>query len=114
MRRRPLYLNDWSESGEVGMLSDFGIDESALVGAEVIVASYTYEDYSGRAYVLFERDGKLFEVHGSHCSCYGLEDQWEPEQASRDALLHRLSKGTWYHDEPSVKDAVLSALSVQA
>lgn len=93
------YLNDWSESGRQGVISDFQINESALDGAEIIVASYTYEDYSGSAYVLFRRDGKLFEVHGGHCSCYGLEGQWEPEETTKEAILHRLDKGTWGEED---------------
>lgn len=27
-------------------------------------------------------DGKLYEVHGSHCSCYGFEGQWEPTETT--------------------------------
>ncbi len=109
-RRLPLYLNDWSESGEAGMISDFDITADALSGASVVVASYTYDCYSGDAYVLLERDGKFFEVHGSHCSCYGLEGQWEPEEASRESVVHRVKNGTWFDDEPGVKAAILSAL----
>ncbi|MBB4192767.1 hypothetical protein [Rhizobium aethiopicum] len=112
--RRPIYLHDWSESGEAGMLSDFQASPDVLSGATVIVASYTYENYSGDAYVLFERDGKLFEVHGGHCSCYGLEGQWEPEEADRDAIIHRITKGTWHADAVAVKGAVLAALQAAA
>ena len=31
--------------------------------------------------------GALFEVHGSHCSCYGFEEQFEPEECTRESLL---------------------------
>jgi len=93
------YLNDWSESGRDGLLSSFDIKPSTLDGAEILVASYTYEEYSGSAYVLFRRDGKLFEVHGGHCSCYGLEDQWEPEETTKEAILHRLDNGTWGEED---------------
>lgn len=112
--RSAVYLNDWADGQEAEMLSDFSITKDDIAGVSVIVASYTQEDYSGSAYVLFERDGKLFEVHGGHCSCYGLEDQWEPEDADRDSILHRIENGTWYADEPGVKDYVLAALRVSA
>lgn len=48
---------------------------------KLLYADYTYEDYSGDAYVLgYNKEKKqFFEVHGSHCSCYGLEDQWDEE-----------------------------------
>lgn len=31
--------------------------------------------------------GVLYENHGSHCSCYGFEGQWEPEETSVEYLL---------------------------
>lgn len=47
----------------------------------LLYADYTYEDYNGDAYVLgYDKEKKqFFEVHGSHCSCYGLESQWDEE-----------------------------------
>lgn len=59
---------------------------------QIIIAVYEYEDYSGDAFVLFEEDGQLYEVHGGHCSCYGLEGQWEPEPTSWDLLIDRVEK----------------------
>lgn len=100
-----VYLHDWTTKEE--MIRDFGIQDSEVEGVNVIVASYTYEDYSGDAYVLFEKDGKLFEVHGGHCSCYGLSEnnysgstggQWQPEQIEIEALKHRVEKGYWNND----------------
>lgn len=60
---------------------------------EILFAYYSYEDYSGHAFVLFRMDGKLYEVNGSHCSCYGLEDQWDPEETSVKLLRDRMDKG---------------------
>lgn len=85
------YFGNWSCAEE--MISSFEIEESELSNATVIVASYTYEDYSGSAMVVFRKEGKLYEVHGSHCSCNGLEGQWEPEETSLEALQHRLENG---------------------
>ncbi len=104
-----VYMNDWAEGGKDQMMEDFAIDPTKLDGAEILVASYTYECYEGDAYVLFRRDGKLFEVHGSHCSCYGLEDQWEPEETTREAIVHRLTNGTW-GEEGKIAEATLKAL----
>lgn len=103
-RMMSIYLNDWAPdhnyngTGLDGVKSDFKIGDDALVGVEIILASYTYEDYSGDAFVLFRKDGQLFEVNGGHCSCYGLEGQWEPEETSVEALRHRLAGnfGTTY------------------
>lgn len=68
---------------------------------EILLASYGTPSYEGYAFVLFRRDGKLWEVNGSHCSCYGLEDQWEPEETTAEALLHRIKEGTLGKDEYS-------------
>jgi hypothetical protein len=62
---------------------------TGLSEGDVLLAYYGYESYSGEAFVLFQRDGILYEVNGSHCSCHGLEDQWKPEAALTAALRQR-------------------------
>ena len=57
---------------------------------EVLWATYTYEDYSGIAHVIFGKNGELFEVYGSHCSCNGLGGQWEPALVTWKSLALRL------------------------
>jgi len=57
---------------------------------DVLFASYTNPGYSGDAVVIFERDGAPLEVSGSHCSCFGLEGQWEPARVTWAALALRL------------------------
>lgn len=73
---------------------------------EVLLASYTYADYEGDAFVLFRKGDKLYEVNGGHCSCYGLEGQWEPEETNVEALRHRLENGNLgyegWHDKHNV------------
>ena len=49
--------------------------------------------------MLFEQNGELYEVNGSHCSCYGLEGQWEPDRVLLKELEHRLLNGTWGEDD---------------
>jgi len=89
------YYGNWSDKEDVAR--DFAINLSELDGAKILLASYSYEDYSGSAFVLFKKDGKLYEVNGSHCSCYGLEGEWLPEETSVKELLYRLEKGTCYY-----------------
>jgi hypothetical protein len=103
------YLNDWSCVDDVQR--DFQIDEFAVLDEEVLVASYEQANYEGHAYVLFTRYGRLFEVHGSHCSCYGLEGQWEPEETSAVEILHRLDEGTYFH-ESQIAAQVREALAI--
>ena len=88
-----MYLNDWKDSGLEEMKSDFRVADAPLAGATILFANYEYANYSGAAFVLFERDGKLYEVNGGHCSCYGLERQWDPEETTVEALLHRIEEG---------------------
>jgi hypothetical protein len=92
------YFGDWSDHKDMANewstgrydydakgYSKIQVDGMAT-DAEVLVAIYEYEDYSGSAYMLFKRDGKIFEVEGGHCSCYGLEDQWEPAETTWKTL----------------------------
>lgn len=67
----------------------------------ILFASYGQDNYQGDAWVLFEENGKLFEVNGSHCSCFGLEGQWEEEEVVLAELENRLTKGTFGQDSYS-------------
>ena len=81
-----IFHGDWNNLEE--MLSDFNIGVECLNGCDILYAEYTYEYYTGSAYVLLQNKftGKLYEVYGGHCSCYGLEDQWDMEETSVDFL----------------------------
>lgn len=80
----------WSDEPPFVPNADFPTEE------EILFASYDTDDYPGDAFVLFERGGVLFEVNGSHCSCYGLEGQWKPEETSWAALALRVpNKDHW-------------------
>jgi hypothetical protein len=74
---------------EDDIVSEFEITKDQLDGVKLLAAVYECADYEGSAFVLFERDGKLYEVNGSHCSCYGLEGQWEPTITTWAALAKR-------------------------
>lgn len=92
---KAVYLGSFSDKQDVE--SNFSLPEGQLDKANVLVACYSNECYEGYAFVLFEEDGKLNEVHGSHCSCYGLEGQWEPEDVTLDELKHRVKHGDLGH-----------------
>ncbi len=78
---------------QADMLSRFEVDSETLKGATVLFAAYDC-DYDGEALVVYRQKRKLYEVNASHCSCYGLEGQWDPEETSVEALRHRIDKGT--------------------
>lgn len=69
--------------------ASFQVSEAQVDG--IIAALYGCESYEGSAFILLVREGKLYEVHGSHCSCFGLEGQWdeEPEETTVEALRKR-------------------------
>lgn len=56
---------------------------------EVFVAFYDHEAYGcdGDSEVYYRRGRKYYHNSGSHCSCHGLEDQWQPiEYGKRDFI----------------------------
>lgn len=61
----------------------------------VLFASYGTGNYEGDAFVLYEQGGELFEVNGGHCSCYGLEGQFDGEKVILEELKNRLINGTF-------------------
>lgn len=87
---------------------------------EVLLASYGGGCYDGDAVVSYRNGDKFYVVKGSHCSCYGLEGQWEPEEYTKDLFIAMLekkidksddytsypswSKGTWKFILDQVKD----------
>jgi len=93
-----MFLNNWSNIEE--MKKDFfEIYNGELEGINILLASYGTPHREGHAFVLFEKDGYLYEVNGTHCSCMGLEEQWLPEKTSIEALMYRLNKGNLGADE---------------
>lgn len=71
------------------IVREFEIKDVDISNIEVIYAYYSYENYNGDAHVIYIQDGKLYEVNGSHCSCFGLDGQWEPEETTVQALMFR-------------------------
>ena len=93
-----MYLENFSNLNDV--LQEFSnsydhVDEDLKEynDINVLLAYYETGNYEGWAFVLFERVGVLYEVNASHCSCYGLEGQWVPEETSVEALRHRMNEG---------------------
>jgi len=95
---KPPYANvEYWEEKKTKMTKAIKIYENK----NILFASYGQDNYSGDAWVLFEEDGKLYEVNGSHCSCFGLEGQWEAEEVVLKELENRLTKGTFGKDDYS-------------
>lgn len=87
------YITNFEDNASV--IDAYRAPADALDGATVYLAWYGYGDYSGHSLVVFEKDGTLYEVNGSHCSCSGLEEQWDPEETSWEALDGRYFYGDY-------------------
>lgn len=53
----------------------------------IIYADYIKEHYSGDATVVYYNNESYYLVKGSHCSCYGLENQWKPERYTYEEIF---------------------------
>lgn len=84
--------NDLFSSDE-DIENQFQLDSGYLVAndLETLYAEYNYEDYSGSAFLLFKntKTNVLYEVNGGHCSCFGLEGQFQLEETNFEALVMR-------------------------
>ena len=71
------------------IVSEWRVYETDLAQYRIILAYEDESNYEGTALYVLRRksDGVFFTVHGSHCSCYGFEDQFIPEQCDKDYLL---------------------------
>ena len=93
-----MYFGNWTKYEE--MVHDFTksrwedsskqVPETMPPPENVLFASYTTGSYDGCATVLFKQEDKIYEVYGSHCSCNGLEECWEPDEVTWEALALRI------------------------
>lgn len=82
-----IYYGDFENFEDVANSFCVDLDPDEIT---ILYANYSLDGYEGQAFVLFMQNGRLYEVHGAHCSCYGLEDQWEPEETSVLSLKRRI------------------------
>lgn len=71
----------------------------------VHLAYYGRGSYDGTSLVIFEHNGILYEVNASHCSCYGLEGQWAPEETNWKAISMRKFYD-YYEEEKTIKEFI--------
>ena len=88
---KTIFVGDFESQEQVEHDFDFQLKPHE----KLLLASYDNGGYDGSAWVLYQdqKENKLFEVNGSHCSCHGLEGQWEPEETSVASLAARLKDG---------------------
>lgn len=75
------FLGDWGTAEDMKRdlwpgYSNNDTYNGELDGAEIIAAIYMTGSYDGSCRIMYRKDGKLYEIEYSHCSCYGLEGAW--------------------------------------
>ncbi len=86
--------------GIEGLKEEYDIDDSDLVDVDILYAAYETGYYCGSSIVLFKKDEKLFIVEAGHCSCYGLEGQWDPVETNEQALKMEIdAKASYKFDD---------------
>ena len=91
-----MYLNNWKDGTAEDVFRDFDgerwgnyrndedpvplTEKPAFAGAEILLASYGTPSYEGYAFVLFRRDGKLWEVTARTAPATGLKASGSPKR----------------------------------
>lgn len=101
-----IYAGDFNNQSDLEHQFQCG----SLDNCYIIFASYEIGDYCGNASVLFIENNRLYEINASHCSCYGLEGQWEPEETFFSTLQHRMLNGNLDNALDGYGQEVLDAL----
>lgn len=75
------------------LASEWEADRSIIDKFDILLAYESVGDYGcdSSAFLILRgrKDGKLYEVHGGHCSCYGFEGQFEPEDTTAAVMAAR-------------------------
>ena len=88
----PVFVGNFNCSTDV--LRESGKD--SFGGFRPLLAIYILDSWQGEAYILLEKDGKLYENEIYHCSCYGLEDLLNEDlitETSIEELEYRIKNG---------------------
>ena len=89
-----LYLEDLSglseEEVKKHIVSSYGVEQEVVDKYEILVAYESVGSWGcdSSSWILLKEKstGLLFETHGSHCSCHGFEEQFEPEETTVEYL----------------------------
>lgn len=97
----PMMMGDWAgyTAEEVWADMEGSWEDAESVNAArprfSILAAYSEVDgYEGSAYLLLSKDGALYEVTSSHCSCYG-HTFGEPGQVVKEYVLGQFTHASW-------------------
>jgi len=91
---KTLYLEDYKGKTKIELISslieDFEVKREVIERFHILIAYKSVGSYGcdSSAWILLKnkKTKELFEVNASHCSCYGFEGQFEPEETNLDYL----------------------------
>lgn len=84
----PLHgFDDWEDVQKRFAPEDRKASPVPACPEHLIFGAYETPSYDGYAIVIFWAKDKYWLVEGSHCSCHGLEGQWQPEPYETAELL---------------------------
>jgi hypothetical protein len=79
---------------------EYHLSDEDLQGVEILYAIYRTGCWEGQSLVLFKKDDRIFIVHASHCSCYGLQGQWDPIETNEKTLKMEIeAKSKYFYQE---------------
>jgi len=110
---KQLFLEDLANKNESEVLDHIAstFETERPVDIELLIAYESVGSWGcdSSNWFLFRKNGKLYENHGSHCSCYGFEGQWKPEETTIEYLKSDkfyVSTGGYDKDEEGNKQKV--------
>jgi hypothetical protein len=100
-----LYLEDLKDQSEVELIDhivrNYEASKEEVEKMNILIAYESVGSWgcdSSAFFLLEEKESKqLYEVHASHCSCYGFEGQWKPEVTSAVYLLDKANNGHLFY-----------------
>lgn len=110
INQEPIFVEDFDSLESVR--NNFCIDDKLIESIKIIYASYYIQQYEGYAYVLFVYENKLYEVYGSHCSCYGLEGQFDFNEPVTLEELKLTLENESYHGYFNDRDVLMKILGL--
>lgn len=91
--------SEYAGSGKYDSPNDKEVQEAKIMleQYEILIAYESVGSWgcdSSSFFLLKNKEtGKLFEINGSHCSCFGFEGQLELEETNLEALKFRVKNG---------------------
>ena len=85
------------------LISAYEATQDEVDRFNILIAFENEDCYDGYSHFLLEEKatGQLFENHASHCSCYGYEGQFKPENTTVEYLLS--GKAGFFSDDETAK-----------